>query len=167
MEIKKTKKITALLFALFLLLSLVSLNAWDFSEPSFTVGSGLVVDIAPFGVEQLYPTLSAGVGTSGSPGLWLRPSLAVNSDSRMFRLPLHLSLDVFKTGSDRFRLVVHGGGGVEVYRSDLHDTDSPLLEVGFSLFFGRFFMGAVASRVYRSYNVDSDLTVTGGVLFSF
>ncbi len=164
------KKLTAVI--LLLLLALVSVNAVDLPDPAFSVSAGLVVDIAPFGVEQLYPTLSAGVGSSGSPGLRLLSSLAMNGESRMLRLPIHFSFDVFsleldRIGSERLRVALYGGGGLELYRSELHDTESPLLEAGFSLFFGRWFIDARASRAYRSYNVDSDVTVNAGVLFEF
>src|SRR6056297_2727053 len=96
------RKTLRLRLSALLLLSAVSVGAMEFSKPEFAfmAGTGLLVDVAPFGVEQVYPVLAGSLGTSGSPGLWIRPSFAMNRDSRMLRLPLHLSLDVFRTGSD-------------------------------------------------------------------
>lgn len=159
------------LFAL-LLLSAVSAGAMESSKPelSFMTGTGVLIDIAPFGVEQVYPVLSVGVVTSGSPAFRIRPSFAMNRDSWMLRLPLHLSFDLLSldlNGScfDQLRLAMYGGGGLEIYRSELHDTKSPLLEAGITFFLGRVYLDAAASRAYRSYNEDSDLSFTGGILF--
>lgn len=170
--IGRKTRVGSVLFFLFLSLSAVSARALEFPEPSFMAGSGVLVDIAPFGVEQLYPSFSVGVGTSGSFALWFRPSFAINQDSWMLRLPLFLSLDLLsfhlsETCFDRLRLAVYGGGGLEIYRSEYHDTESPLLVAGCSLFFGPVYLDAAASRVYRYYNDDSDLTLSAGVLVEF
>lgn len=162
-----TKKSTILILSFLFFLCIVPVSAMDLPDSFITLGTGAVLDVAPFGLEQVYPVLTGSLGVKlgprVSPFLFIHPSLAINEDSGMFRFPLLLGLDLWKNRTSSVRISMYGGAGLDIYRSELHDTTGPLITAGGSVFLGWFYVDAAVSRAYRSYNDDTDIALTAGI----
>jgi len=132
------------------------------------VAGGLVVDVAPYGIESWAPALMARVRLLGSDrfGLSIRPQLLIDSDSLPllpFRLPvtadarlgrtarrgweIHLGVGMAGAPLDQYRLVPMVTGGMEV----------PLLQV--------LTVVAGASTLFEPDNVDTEVFLGAGVRF--
>ena len=154
----------SILLFIFLLCS-ITISAIDINKPAIGVASGVTVDIAPFGIEQLYFTAQGSYTLPGVIALSLRPSISINDSSTMIRVPLLINLSMYVDKKELFLLSGYFGGGLEVYRSAAHNTDSPLLTGGITLAAGSFYIDIPVTRAYRSFNTDSDITVTAGFYF--
>lgn len=127
------------------------------------LSTGATVDVAPFGVEQVYFTGQAEGFLVGALAPGLKASFAVTSGSMMLRLPAVLRLRLFRSAGGVFELSGYGGAGVEVYRSELHNTDSLMLTGGLSLLWGWFYVDLPVVQAVRDYNTDSDFGITAGL----
>lgn len=128
-----------------------------------TLSTGATVDVAPFGVEQVYFTGQVEGFLAGAVGLGVKASFAIHEDSTMLRLPAVLRLRLLRGAEGVFELYGYGGAGVEFYRSKLHTTDSLMLTGGVSLLWGWFYVDVPVVRALRDYNTDSDFGFTAGL----
>ena len=85
----------------------------------------------------------------------------------MIRIPLVLNVSMYADKNEFILLYGYLGGGMEVYRSTAHNTDSLLLTGGFTIAAGSFFIDIPVVRAYRSYNTDSDIAVIAGFYFQW
>jgi len=152
---------------LFLLLTFftVPLSSLDINRPVYGVSFGFTIYVAPFGIEQTYFTVQGMYRFPGAAAFSLRPSVSVLSSSSMFRIPFVLIFSGYAGEKDIILISGYLGGGLEVYNSGLHDTNSLLLTCGITLTAGSFYIDIPAARAYRSYNADSDIAVTAGFCF--
>ena len=150
---------------LFLTVFVVPIFAVDINKPAVGLASGITVDIAPFGIEQLYFTAQGSYTLPGAIALSLKPAISINDSSRMIRVPLVINLSMYVDKKDFFLLSGYFGGGLEVYRSAAHNTGSPLLTGGITLAAGSFYIDIPVTRAYRSLNTDSDISLTAGFYF--
>lgn len=155
-----------LLLCIFLLFC-VYLQADDISKPALAVSSGITLDIAPFGIEQLYFTLQGFFTTPGILSLAFKPAISVNESSLMLRLPLYTNLRIFNNKKRNVLISGYLGGGVEVYKSDVHNTLSPLFTAGIYIVLNSFYIDIPAVSAFRSYNTDSDIGITAGYYFQW
>lgn len=128
-----------------------------------TLSTGAIVDLAPFGVEQVYFTGQAEGFLAGAVAPGVKASFAVNAESTMLRLPAVLRLRLFRSADGVVELSGYGGAGVEFYRSELHNTDSLMLTGGVTLRWGWFYVDLPVVQALRDYNTDSDFGVTAGL----
>jgi len=155
--------VSGLLF-IFLLYS-ISLPAVDLNKAVFGLSSGVTVDLAPFGIEQIYFTTQGLYTFPGTVALSLRPSVSIANSSNMFRIPFVINYSRY-VGKKEFILISgYLGGGLEFYRSNEHNTESPLLTGGITIAVGNFYLDIPVLRAYRSYNTDSDIGITVGFYF--
>ena len=154
-------------FSVLLLLTvfIVPIFAVDINKPVVGLASGVTIDIAPFGVEQIYFTAQGSYTLPGALSFSLRPSFSLTESSKMFRIPLVLNLSMFADKNEFIMLSCYLGGGMEVYRSAVHNTDSMLLTGGFTIAAGSFFIDIPVVRACRSYNTDSDIAMLAGLYF--
>ena len=150
---------------LFLTVLVIPLSAVDINKPAVGLASGVTVDVVPFGVEQIYFTVQGSYTLPGALTLSLRPSFSLTDSSKMLRIPLVLNLSMYADKNEFIMLSGYLGGGLEVYRSAAHNTDSPLLTGGFTIAAGSFFIDIPVMRAYRSYNTDLDIAVIAGLYF--
>lgn len=143
----------------------VSLSAVDINKPVVGISSGVTIDIAPFGIEQIYITAQGLYTFPGTFAFSFRPSISIADSSKMLRIPLVLNLSVYADKNEFIVLSGYFGGGMEVYRSTAHNTYSLLLTGGFTIAAGSFFIDIPVVRAYRSYNTDSDIVLTAGFYF--
>jgi len=142
----------------------------DVEKLVLTLSTGATVDMAPFGVEQLYFTGQAELSTgfcAGAVAPGIRASCAVNNSSMMFRLPAILRVRMFSSTDGFLELSGYGGAGVELYRSELHNCNSLMLTGGVSLLLGWFYVDVPVVSALRNYNTDSDFTVSAGLCLRF
>lgn len=128
-----------------------------------SITTGVVFDIASFGVERLYLSGQASGFVTGAVGPGIKAAFAVNTDSTMLRLPVVLRLRLFRNAEGLVELYGYGGAGVEFYRSELHNTDSLMLSGGISLLWGWFYVDLPVVRAVRDYNTDSVFGITAGL----
>ncbi|MCK5152956.1 MAG: hypothetical protein KAQ93_01235 [Spirochaetales bacterium] len=150
---------------LLLTVFIVPLSSIDINKPAVGLSSGILVDIAPFGIEQIYFTAQGLYTLPGTLTLSLRPSVSIADSSNMFRIPLVINISGY-VGKKEFILISgYFGGGLEVYRSTEHNTESLLLTGGVSIAVGIFYIDIPVVRAHRSYNTDSDIAITAGFYF--
>ena len=158
------KRRTILFTIVVLLFSLSdSIPAANAEKAVVAFSTGVTVDIAPFGVEQVYFTGQAEGFLAGAVAPGAKASYAVNADSTMLRLPAVVRLLLFRSADGVLVLSGYGGAGVELYRSELHNTDSLMLTGGVSLLLGWLYVDLPVVRALRAYNTDSDFGLTAGL----
>ena len=150
-----------------LVIPLISISALDLSGQRVSVSAGVTLDIAPFGLEQVYYTFQAEYILPGTITAGIRPAFSFNESSYMFRIPLVGSLQVFERSDEFFRLSGYAGLGPEFYKSAEHETLSLLLTGGLSGEIGHFYFDLPFASAFRGFNTDSDLSATAGVSFTF
>ena len=156
---------SAVSILLFLSVFVVPLSAIDINKPVWGLSSGILIDIAPFGIEQIYFTTQGLYTFPGTVAFSLRPSVSFANSSNMFRIPLVINFSRFVDKNELVLLSGYFGGGLEIYRSNEHNTESLLLTGGISIAVGIFYIDIPVARAYRSYNTDSDIAVTAGFYF--
>lgn len=137
----------------------------DINKPAFGLSSGILVDIAPFGIEQIYFTTQGLYTFPGTVAFSLRPSVSIANSSYMFRIPLVINFSRFVDKNELVLLSGYFGGGLEVYRSNEHYAESFLYTGGISIAVGSFYIDIPVARAYRFYNTDSDIGITAGFYF--
>jgi len=150
---------------IFLSVFVVPLSAIDINKPFAGLASGITIDIAPFGIEQIYFTAQGLYTSPGTVAFSLRPSVSIANSSNMFRIPLVINFSRFVDKNELVLLSGYFGGGMEVYRSNEHNTESLLLTGGISISVGIFYIDIPVASACRSYNTDSDIAVTAGFYF--
>jgi hypothetical protein len=148
---------------LFLMVFVVPLSAIDINKPVCGISSGILIDIAPFGIEQIYFTTQVLYTFPGTAALSLRPSVSIANSSNMFRIPFVINFSGYVGKKEFFLISGYLGGGLEVYRSTDHNVESPLLTGGITIAAGNFYLDIPVVRAYRSYNTDSDIGITVGL----
>jgi len=103
----------------------------------------------------------------GKIALSLKPSFSLNGSSKMLRIPLTLNISKFIDKKRLILLSAYFGGGLELYRSAMHNVNSPLLTGGISIVTGLFFVDIPVVSALRSYNTDSDIALIAGYFFQF
>ena len=159
----KLKSKKAILFLVLFLKFIVPLYSNDTEIVILALSTGATVDMAPFGVEQVYFTGQAEGFLAGAVAPGVKASYAVNADSTMLRLPVVLRLRLLRSADGVFELFGYGGAGVEFYRSELHNTESLMLTGGVSLLWGWFYVDLPVVQAVREYNTDSDFGLTAGI----
>lgn len=152
-------------FFLFLLFFVVPLSAIDINKPVCGLSSGILIDVAPFGIEQIYFTAQGLYTFPGTVAFSLRPSVSITNSSSMLRIPLVVNYSRFVDKNELVLISGYFGGGMEVYRSTKHNTESLLLTGGLSIAVGIFYIDIPVVRAYRYYNTDSDIAMTAGFYF--
>ena len=147
------------------LLCFFPLSALDISKSAIGFASGVTIDVAPYGIEQTYFMVQGAYTLPGSLAFSLRPSFSLNESSTMFRIPLVLNLSKYVDKNDFVLLSAYLGGGLEIYRSYEHNTESLLLTGGFSIAIGSFYIDIPVVSACRYYNTDSDIAITAGFYF--
>lgn len=150
---------------LFLTVLVVPVSSLDISKPAIGLSSGILVDVAPFGVEQVYFTVQGSYTLPGALSLSIKPSFSRNNSSKMFRIPLAVNVSRYLGTNESILLSAYFGGGMELYRSTEHNINSLLLTGGVSIAVGVFYIDIPVVRAYRSYNTDSDIAITAGLYF--
>jgi len=150
---------------LFLIAFVVPLSSVEINKYAVGLSSGILIDVAPFGIEQVYFTAQGLYTFPGVLAPSLRPSVSVTNSSDMFRIPLVINISGHPGGKGFVLISGYFGGGLEIYRSSDHNTESLLLTGGVLLAVGVFYLDIPVVSALRSYNTDSDIAVTAGIIF--
>ena len=139
--------------------------ASELSGAGVTVG--VTVDVAPFGVDQLFLSLQGFYYLPGTVSLGVKPSVGFNDGAVMVRVPIVVNqrYRLSEDSSAFFSLFV--GGGIEYYASSGVREVSPYFTGGVSGGIGRFFLDVPVSSALREKGSDTDFGVTAGVLIEF
>jgi len=149
-------------FFLFLLIFVAPLSAVEINKHAVGLSSGILIDVAPFGIEQIYFTAQGLYTFSGTVAFSLRPSVSIANSLNMLRIPLVVNYSRFVDKNELVLISGYFGGGMEVYRSTEHNTESLLLTGGLSIAVGIFYVDIPIASAYRYYNTDSDLSLLVG-----
>jgi len=155
-------------YSLFLIIfgaAVFSLSAVDMDKSSAALTSGITVDVAPFGIEQVYFTVKGFYSFKGPVKVSFMPSFSVNHSSVMLRVPLVIEFSGYLGSSRNSILSGYVGGGVEAYTIASHTVYSPLVTYGILLRLGVLCIDIPIVSAFRYYNTDSDIGITAG--FSF
>lgn len=136
------------------------------SEITAGVSLGLILDIAPFGIENKYVSIGASV-TALSGWVSVSPSVSLSPSSWMVRMPVLLNLPLVtpKEGTAAWEVGIFAGGGVEYYKDSERRLWSPVLTGGVRIVTGSFSVAVPAAMAFRGYNNDSDIGVVLGLNF--
>ncbi|WP_319562206.1 hypothetical protein [Marispirochaeta sp.] len=153
--------------AVFLFFALLTLRLLgDTSELS--LGAGISLDIAPWGIEQTFFTVYSSYTPSGMPHLMARASISFNRSVVMARFPLCFRLFPAELAEEQ-QFEAWMGGGVELYRSRDYFALAPLLSLGGRFRFQNIFVEIPAESAIRigQNNIDSDVGFNAGYIFNF
>ena len=159
-----------IIFSVLLFLFMVMLPAApvfaDDSSVSAGLSLGLLLDIAPFGIENKYVSIGASV-TALSGWVSVSPSVSLSPSSWLVRMPvlLNLPLVTAQEGTADWEVGVFAGGGIEYYRDSERRLWSPVVTGGVKIVTGSFSVAVPAAMAFRGYNNDSDIGVVLGVNF--
>ncbi len=140
----------------------INLTVTSASPVSITPGVGILVDVAPYGIEQYLAHVQCTVSPKEFPYLSTKPSFLWNDRISMIRIPGLVNLAIVADQNSKAGLSVFGGVGIEYYRSDAHNTDSLYITSGSEIILYNMVLEFYFSRAYRGYNTDSDFGIILG-----
>ena len=146
----------------FFLISASILPAENFNNSTLHLTSGITVDVAPFGIEQVYFTLKGDWVYRCPVLLGVSPSYSVNRSSRMLRVPFITGISRYIGRNRNIFITGYSGAGIEFYFSDYELVFSPLLTCGILFQIGIFVIDIPVVSALRRYNTDSDIGITVG-----
>ena len=145
-----------------LLFSAFTLPAENMNSSSLLLTSGITVDVAPFGIEQVYFTLKGAWVYEGPALFGVMPSFSVNPSSRMLRVPFVVGFSGYTGRNRKISVSGYAGGGAEVYSSGSEIVISPLAACGIIVKTGIFVLDIPVVTAFRYFNTDSDIGITVG-----
>lgn len=116
------------LFLLIILIVTFTLAAEKRDTLNFSLSGGIILDVAPFGLEKKFVALGTTVQLPFQLSPGIKPQFAFNNDMWSFYIPAILSVPIDLNLKNSIVIEPYGGGGV-VYHSDL-SSFVPLIEGG-------------------------------------
>jgi hypothetical protein len=138
----------------------------DTSELS--IGAGISLDVAPYGIEQTFITLYSTYRPGNVPWLMAKASFSFNRSAVIAGFPLCLIVPLRNwEGGPRFEAWM--GGGVEYFHSRELSAFFPMVSAGGRLMLRNIFFDIPVESVFRTdkNDIDSSIGFSAGYLLSF
>ena len=151
----------------FLLLTLLIFKLpGDTSELS--IGAGISLDIAPYGIEQTFLTLYSSYTPGNVPWLMARASFSFNRSAIIAGFPLCLIVPL-SNWEDGPRIEAWMGGGVEYFHSRELSAFFPMVSAGGRLMLRNAYLDMPIESVFRTdkNDMDSSIGFSTGYIFKF
>ncbi|WP_321992031.1 hypothetical protein [Marispirochaeta aestuarii] len=138
------------------------------NDSSLSIGAGISLDIAPYGIEQTFLSLYSSYTPGKVPWLMARASFSFNRSAIIAGFPLCLIVPL-SNWEDGPRFEAWMGGGVEYFHSRELSAFFPMVSAGGRLMFKNAYLDIPIESVFRTdkNDIDSSIGFSTGYIFNF